>query len=639
MGQPGDNPGIATGESLGDAATIAAPATFSPLAKALPFPPDAREVELDATFDDIEFTSGSSLASLAAFYRQQMQRRGWEEDPSSAKADEESVELTFKHDGVQVVIELDQQSDNTVDVAMECEGLDFGGADDPAALVAAGVPQPRSYLFLQKEIPRPDSIQDVQYQGDECHFKSKLALQAAFDFFVRAVRDLGWRESRRPIVTDDRRYTEFQRGPVTLSVNIFSHEVGSRIILGYENEEKEPVVPPLAAVASAAPNVPGTPGAPSGGAAGDATPDTSKVPIDVSKNTGSATVTLGEEKYVFKHVAAYQNKESEGTTSLVFSEQPVPLAKMQSMLATKEDFRFSDLYEFAMPSSLNVDVNGYIGFSFSSGGTGIGSGIEDPDKQIQIEGGRINGTIKMREPDEFFSRPFRLEVTIDAAILTPNTRIDGASAAQAVTTRQSSLPNSHLLLPEGSNDILSEGSRYLKTTSAEVDLELPAIVDFYRTALAAQNWQEDQAARVGLAAGDASATDATLAFKGPAETMTIQIRREGEKSHIEVASRNEARARQDGMLPEPGKARLVMGNAHSRNVVITIGKQDYPLRAGQGAEDPKTTLNYSVAPGKYDLIIKIPGEAPQSERLDITAGTTWGVVTLPTGGYMASRLY
>ena len=43
---------------------------FSAQAEALPFPPDAREVEFDATFDGIEFESGSSLAALADFYRQ-----------------------------------------------------------------------------------------------------------------------------------------------------------------------------------------------------------------------------------------------------------------------------------------------------------------------------------------------------------------------------------------------------------------------------------------------------------------------------------------------------------------------------------------------------------------------------------------
>ncbi|MBI3469280.1 MAG: hypothetical protein HY000_40265 [Planctomycetes bacterium] len=616
------------GHALGAQAPAAA--EFSNLARALPFPPDAREVEFDARFDDIEFTSASPLASLADLYARQMQQRGWEQDASAAVHEKDSVEMTFKHGDAQVVIELDQRSDN-VAVSMDCEGLDFAGTDDPAGLVAAGVPQPRSYLYLQKEIPRPAEVRDSRYESDGCHFKSPMALQAAFDHYLTTLKGLGWRESRRPIVTSDRRYTEFKRGPITVSVNIFSDEVGSRIILEYEDDRREPIVPPLPTVAAASPSGPGR--VPTPGGAPD---EPAKVAVDVSTNTGSATVIQGRNRHVFKYVAAYQTKDEPEKTTLVFADRPIPFQRMQTMLAKEDSFSFLDLFETGWPGSLKIQVNGYNSFSFNAGGVGIGDAIEDPDGQIKVEQGRARGTIKMREPKQFFDEPFHLTATIDAAVLTPNTRLGGAAGPTGVSRRESPVPGSELLLPEGASDVRSEGTRYRKSTHAAVDMELQPVADFYRQELAAQQWKEDQAARV---AGDGTVPRATLLFRGAAGKMTVNLQREGERTVIDLTSTDDARARSDGVLPEPGKARLVMGNAHSRDVVIAIGKQDYPLKAGRGAQDPKTALNYSIAPGKYVVTIKIPGEAPQTETLEIGADTAWGVIALPTGGYMASQLY
>src|SRR5262245_36288075 len=79
--------------------TVAA-AEFSAEAMALPFPPDARELEFVAWAGDIQYKSQSSLKSLAAFYLKEMALRGWEHDESAAAIEDDSIKLTFKHDRV-----------------------------------------------------------------------------------------------------------------------------------------------------------------------------------------------------------------------------------------------------------------------------------------------------------------------------------------------------------------------------------------------------------------------------------------------------------------------------------------------------------------------------------------------------------
>ena len=388
--------------SFGEAPT--APIVFSAQAESLPFPPDAREVEFNATFGDIEFASSSSLPSLAAFYRDELAKRGWTADESASTTDEDSVEMTFTHEGAQVQVDLDARSDD-VAVSIESEGLDFSQTSDPAKLVTAGVPQPRAYLFLQKELPRPGLVQGESYRSDECHFKSPLALQAAFDFYGKELKRLGWRESRRPIVTGDRRYTEFRRGSIEVGVNIFSDDVGSRIILGYENDAKEPVVPPLDGVVSVAANERASES--SGENQNNGSKTSAKVAVNVSKNSGSVAVVLGAKEFIFKHAAAYRTEyDGETKTRLLFCERAIPLQRMQSLLAKEGDLSFGDLFEFDHPGHLILEVSDRVYFSFNAGGVGIGDSIDELENDLKINAGRVSGAIKMSEPKEFFDEAF-----------------------------------------------------------------------------------------------------------------------------------------------------------------------------------------------------------------------------------------
>ena len=611
----------ATGE------TPAAPVAFSVQAEALPFPPDAREVEFDATFDDIEYRSSSSMPALAAFYRNELAKRGWTLEDESVVVEDDSIEMTFFHDGYQVDLDLDERSDE-VAVKIECEGLDFSNSGDPEKLAAAGVPQPRAYLFLQKELPRPEMVDGESYRSDACHFKSPLQLQAAFDFYMQALKKSKWRETRRPIVTGDRRYTEFKKGRIEVGVNVFSDAVGSRIILDYENEAKEPVVPPL-------PPVDGdlASGMLAAGEAALTAP--SKVAVDVSANRGTASIVVGGKTSAFKHVAAYRTKEDdEAKTRILFCEQAIPLQRLQALLAKDGDFDFGELFQTGYPGHLLLEVSDRVRFSFNNGGVAMSDSFEEPAGDFKVESGRAMGAIKMPQPKEFFDETYQISASVDAGIITPNTTLGATPPPAPVSARQSPFANSELLLPEGCGNVSSEGTQYCKSTHAEVGLDPAAIAAFYRRELAAKGWQEESAATTATAAGPL-----TLRFKQAAATMSIKIDGDQDRSVVDVLLLDDAKAKADGMLPEPGKGRIVLVNGHAQDVVIMIGKQRYPLKAGQGTTNPKSALNYTVAPGKYDLQVIASGQAPKAESLEIPAGTTWGVIVLPGGDYLFNRLY
>src|SRR5262249_43072797 len=108
---------------------------------------------------------------------------------------------------------------------------------------------------------------------------------------------------------------------------------------------------------------------------------------------------------------------------------------------------------------------------------------------------------------------------------------------------------------------------------------------------------------------------------------------------ITLASRDAAAAKAAGLLPSAGRGRMVIGNAHEKAAIVTVSKRNYNVAAGAGADDPKTGLNWEVAPGKYTVEIKLSGEKVQTETLTISADETWGVMILPTGGSLVIQLY
>src|SRR5262245_29594782 len=112
---------------------------FSAEATALPFPPDARDLEFVAWAGDINYTSQSPLKSLAALYLSEMAKRGWELDELAAKIEDDSIKLVFKHDKVKIKLDL-RQSSREVRASLDCDNLKFTGVDDVAKLAAAGIP-------------------------------------------------------------------------------------------------------------------------------------------------------------------------------------------------------------------------------------------------------------------------------------------------------------------------------------------------------------------------------------------------------------------------------------------------------------------------------------------------------------------
>jgi hypothetical protein len=347
--------------------------------------------------------------------------------------------------------------------------------------------------------------------------------------------------------------------------------------------------------------------------------------VDAPRLANSGTLTIGNKTYKLPSVVAYEMKQfDKPMTTVVLSERPLNLAKIKAALGKKSA---DDLFEFTPQVKLLIDAEDNLSSMHLWADNVSVSGNGDMSSEIVIEDGRARGTARMTKPGEFFDKKYSFQVSFDVELL--------AASAKSRPPAGGLVADSHegLPFPEGGDGFQSEGGRFRKRTTKTVAADLKAVMEFYRRELAGPEWTESQeAARL-------EATSATLSFTSRSGAVTVQLQSEGKHTAITLISRDTPAARAAGVLPAPGKARLMIGNGSDNAAAISVNKRDYNIAAGAGAKDPKTGLNWEVVPGKYTIEIKRPGQPVQSELLTIGADEAWGVIILPTGEGLPVHLY
>jgi hypothetical protein len=361
----------------------------------------------------------------------------------------------------------------------------------------------------------------------------------------------------------------------------------------------------------------------------DSTP--AKRLVDATRLANAGTLTFGNRTWKLPSVVAWEMKQfDKPMTTVVLSERPLDPAKLKAVLGKKSA---DDYFEFTAQVKLVIDAEDKISSMqlWADNSSISGSGNTDVAGDIVVEDGRARGTARMTKPGEFFDKKYTFEVSFDVDVLGKPASASpgaGAPAGGLVADSHNGLP-----FPEGGEGFQSEGSNFRKQTSKTVAADLKAVIDFYRRELAPPDWTENKAAaRIEKAS-------ATLSFGGSSGGLTVQLKSEGNKTAIALISRDAQGAKAAGVLPAAGKGRLIIGNGSENVASVTVNKKAYNLAAGAGASDPKTGLNWEVAPGKYTVEVKLPGAAGRSETLTIGADEAWGLIILPNGESLPVQLY
>jgi len=189
-----------------------------------------------------------------------------------------------------------------------------------------------------------------------------------------------------------------------------------------------------------------------------------------------------------------------------------------------------------------------------------------------------------------------------------------------------------LPVPSRSTSKGTERTPFRIVLNAEVPADLDSVLAFYRRELGKRNWTEDKQ-------GSAVQPErVALAYTSPEGPAALKLERKAGSTVVELSLRKPAVAEKAGLLPKPGQSKLMFGNMLDKEAVIVIDKRSVKIGAGVGASKEPNGPKLDLAPGKYRYTLRVAGQPPQSDDVEIGAGETWGLLVGP-GGVLALQAY
>ncbi len=195
----------------------------------------------------------------------------------------------------------------------------------------------------------------------------------------------------------------------------------------------------------------------------------------------------------------------------------------------------------------------------------------------------------------------------------------GSGTGTITAVEENGLP-----VPDDYSNYMTEDSPFRKLLTATSAFDLETVLEFYRQELAARGWQEQAGATVKPA-------EASLRFENGEDFLALRLGQVSDGTEIKLEVKMVAAAKEAGILPQPGMARIIMGNFGEAEAIISINGQDVKMAAGVGADKPDgPTLD--LKPGQYSFTVKIGGQDMGSDSMEVGPDETWGLLAGPGGG-------
>ncbi len=182
-----------------------------------------------------------------------------------------------------------------------------------------------------------------------------------------------------------------------------------------------------------------------------------------------------------------------------------------------------------------------------------------------------------------------------------------------------------LPVPKPNNAIGSTKSKFLYGANGTVQASIATVVAFYRRELPKRDFKEDIGARI--TANDAKLTLTTR--EGPA---ILKVMHKDGQSNIELTVRQKARAEASGLMPKPGYVRILFGNIEAAPGEITIGGRTFKVKAGERADDAKSSSSIELKPGTHAFTAQLKGKPAHKDQAQFGEGEIWGILIGPGGG-------
>ena len=187
-------------------------------------------------------------------------------------------------------------------------------------------------------------------------------------------------------------------------------------------------------------------------------------------------------------------------------------------------------------------------------------------------------------------------------------------------------------LPQNLESMASSGTPFLQEVVGTKQGALKPFITFFRDQLGAKDWTESQQK------SSVAETKAALVFTKGGAVISIALEQFGDEVDLKITKRDAEKAKEAGILPAAGQARIILANASSGVAKITIAGKTYELAAGLGTEDPADGKKIDLPAGTHDFTIQA-GAEKQQDKIQVEVGGTWGVIILDDGVHFADRVY
>lgn len=217
------------------------------------------------------------------------------------------------------------------------------------------------------------------------------------------------------------------------------------------------------------------------------------------------------------------------------------------------------------------------------------------------------------------------EVEIDFVnyALGSSTNSSGGSSGELGVVDEDGLP-----LPDDYTGYTSEGTEFSRTVNVSSPSDLDTLLAFFQTELSGRGWT--------LEGSDQTSAEATLRFSGPDGELVVTLQSGGE-TEVVLTVRNLAAAKEAGILPPAGQARIYLVNLSDGELTVTINDQVIKLAAQAGMESPDDAPHLDLPPDTYEVTTQV-GSSSVTDEVIVGPDESWGLL-LDEQGALPTQLY
>ncbi len=219
-------------------------------------------------------------------------------------------------------------------------------------------------------------------------------------------------------------------------------------------------------------------------------------------------------------------------------------------------------------------------------------------------------------------------VADDTGETSTNSSDSGSAEDELTAEDKDGLP-----VPSNYTNYSSEGSPYARTVIVTVPANLTNVLDFYRRELPAQGWTEQ------ADAAQVETSTAALTFSGDKGDLSVKLNQSADETEVKLALKDTAAAKEAGVLPPAGQARLYFGNITEAPVTFSINQQEIKVDPQDPSQSSMEGVpNLDLPPGKYQYTLTLPGQPAVTDEIEVGPNETWGLLAGP-GGALPLQLY